>query len=167
MFGAFTIRRLIAVGALTAAWVALWGDISFANITAGILIGGAVTIPSIATDQRGRINPGALIRLITAVAFDLAQSTVAVAKETLTPTDSTDESIIAVTLPPNTEHHFTFLVVAITLTPGTAVVDIDRSSCTLYLHLLHHDRKDETVEHVRRLARLVCAALPSDELEPA
>ena len=163
MIGAFTVRRLTTVVALTAAWCAMWGNISVANVAGGLLLAIAVSVPAFAADQSGKINLIALARLVGLVALDLIQSTGAVARETLTPTDYTEESIIGVPLPPESRHHFTFLVIAITLTPGTAVVDIDDANCILYLHLLHNDRAQETIEHVQRLARAACEAQPSRE----
>ena len=32
---------------------------------------------------------------------------------------------------------------------------------TLYLHLLHSDRRESVTEHVRELAELACRALPT------
>ena len=52
------------------------------------------------------------------------------------------------------------LVVAITVTPGTAVIDSDADTGRLYLHLLHAEKSDEIQRHVRQLADLACRALP-------
>jgi multisubunit Na+/H+ antiporter MnhE subunit len=54
------------------------------------------------------------------------------------------------------------LVVAITVTPGTAVVDTDTDNGRFYLHLLHADKADAIVTHVQRLADLACRSLPVD-----
>jgi hypothetical protein len=39
-------------------------------------------------------------------------------------------------------------------------MDVDTGR--LYLHLLHADRAEGTIAHVRRLAELACRALPVD-----
>jgi hypothetical protein len=52
------------------------------------------------------------------------------------------------------------LVVAITVTPGTAVIDSDGDTGRLYLHVLHAEKSDEIRRHVRQLADLACRALP-------
>ena len=83
-----------------------------------------------------------------------------VALEVLTPTDRTDEAIVAVPLPTESRRHLLLLIVAVTVTPGTAVIDADPDTGTLYLHLLHSDRRDATVAHVEELAELACKALP-------
>jgi multisubunit Na+/H+ antiporter MnhE subunit len=51
-------------------------------------------------------------------------------------------------------------VVAVTVTPGTAVVDADPDNGCLYMHVLHSEHADRIVEHVQRLATLACEAFP-------
>jgi multisubunit Na+/H+ antiporter MnhE subunit len=82
--------------------------------------------------------------------------------EILTPIDYTDETIIAVDTQAEARSHLFLLVVAITLTPGTAVVDTDPDTGRLYIHLLHADAEPQVIEHVRQLAELACQAFPSD-----
>lgn len=156
----FRPRRLATIGALTLVWCGLWGELSVGNVLAGLAIAVAVTAIGVGTPGTGGVRPWPLLRLIGLVLADLARSTIAVATEIVTPIDSTDESIIAVEVPISSRDHLLMLVVAVTLTPGTAVVDADPQSGTLYLHLLHDKRRDDTIAHVHQLARLACDALP-------
>ena len=55
------------------------------------------------------------------------------------------------------------LLVAITVTPGTAVIDSDGDTGRLYLHVLHAEKAPEIEQHVRQLAELACRALPVKE----
>ena len=156
-------RHLITIVALMFLWCGLWGELSIPNVVAGLAVGIAVTALGVGPPGHGSVNLFALTKLTWLVVVDLIKSTVSVASEILTPTDYTNESVIAVTLSdPEARNHYLLLVVAITLTPGTAVVDTDPDANTLYLHLLHTNRKDETIEHVEELARLACAALPTN-----
>ena len=66
-------------------------------------------------------------------------------------------------MPAGTRAHLLLLIVAVTVTPGTAVVDADPDTGRLYLHLLHLDRAEGTVEHVLELAELACRALPMND----
>lgn len=157
----FTIKRNITIAALTVAWCGLWRDVSAANVLAGAAIAIGVTASGVGPRCRGSVRLIPLGRLTIVVTIDLVKSTISVAREILTPTDRTEESIIAVQLPSESREHLLLLIVAITLTPGTAVVDADPDTATLYLHLLHHDRRDATVAHAEELARLACSALPS------
>lgn len=148
---------LLAVG-LASVWCALWAEWSLANLAAGLLIGSAVAWWF--RPEPGRIRVVPLVRLLGLVLFDLLASTIAVAREILTPTDRTRESVIEVRVPRESRSHVLVLVVAITLTPGTAVVDADPDTGTLYLHLLHDDRRGAVERHAQQLARLACQALP-------
>ena len=153
-------RRLLTVATLTAVWCALWGEVSVANVAAGLVVAAAVVASGIGTAGEGRVRLVPLLRLLWLVAVDLVRSTVDVAAEILTITDHTDESIVAVEIPPAGRDHLLLLVVAITLTPGTAVVDADPDAGIVYLHLLHDRRRAETVAHVQRLTEAACRALP-------
>lgn len=156
-----TVRHLVTAASLVFAWCALWGEVSVANLISGLLIAGLVTASGIGTAGRGGIRLRPLTRFLGLVAVDLVISTITVAREILTQSDRTDEAIIAVRVPTETRGHLLLLIVAITVTPGTAVVDADPDTGTLYLHLLHLDRQDQLEEHVQQLARLACAALPT------
>ena len=160
MRNVMTIRRMVIVVALTIGWCGLWRDLSVANVGAGALIAVGLVVSGVGTAGRGGIRLRPLVHLAWLVLVDLVRSTGSVAAEIVTPTDRTEEAIIAVELPAGNREHLLLLVVAITLTPGTAVVDADPDTGTLYLHLLHHDRRDSTLAHVERLSRLSSDALP-------
>ena len=155
-----TIRRLVAVVLMTAAWCVLWGSVSVANVAAGLVVALGIGALGVGTDLTGGVRLRPLLAFAGIVAVDLVRSTINVAVEILTPTDYTEESIVAVELQPEARHHLLLLIVAVTVTPGTAVVDADPDTGTLYLHLLHHDRREETAAHVHQLADLACRALP-------
>ncbi len=157
-----TIRDLTMVTALAATWVGLWGSFSAANVLGGLVLAVLVSGLGVGTSGRGGIRPIPLMRLLWRVLLDLVTSTLSVAVEIATPTDRTEEAIVAVPLPVESRQHFLLLIVAITLTPGTAVVDADPDTGTLYLHLLHVDRRMAVETHVHELARLARAALPTD-----
>ena len=156
----FTPRRLLVIALLVAAWCALWGTVSVANIASGTLVAVASTVFAGADRTAGGIRVVPLAHFAWLVAADLVVSTVQVAWEILTPTDYTDEAIIAVDTRIDARSHFLLLVVAITVTPGTAVVDTDSDTGRLYLHVLHAEKAPEIDRHVRRLADLACRALP-------
>ena len=152
--------------ALIFAWCALWGGPSVANVASGTAIA-AIVVGAVSRRRRRSegagprgIRIGPLARLLALVATDLVRSTVSVAYEVLTPTDHTKEAIVAVPLPPTARPHLLLLVVGITVTPGTAVVDYRPDTGNLYLHLLHRSRREEVEAHAQRLAELASAAFP-------
>ena len=67
---------------------------------------------------------------------------------------------IAVDLPPSSVRHHLLIVVAVTLTPGTAVVETDPRSGTVYVHLLHVDGRAAVTRHIEELAAVADRALP-------
>lgn len=156
-----TIRNVAIAVSLTLVWCGLWGSFSVANALSGLLVSTAILASGVGgnTDSGLRVVP--LARLFVLVLVDLIRSTIAMAVEILTPTDYTKEGIVAVNLPADHRQHLLFLTVAITLTPGTAVVDVDRENGTLYLHLLHIEQSDATIAHVHELARVADEAWPT------
>jgi multicomponent Na+:H+ antiporter subunit E len=156
----FTVRRLVTIAGLVFAWCALWGTISVANILSGVLVSAIVLGAGVGPSGQGGIRLVPLLRFGLLVLIDLVKSSFTVAWEILTPTDYTEEAIIAVEAPVNTRHHLLLLVVAVTVTPGTAVIDTDPATGTLYIHLLHADSADDVRAHVLELSELACRALP-------
>jgi multicomponent Na+:H+ antiporter subunit E len=160
MTAALTFRRTLIIGAHTLAWCGLWRSVSAANLVTGVAIATGVSLSGLGTPGRGGIKLVPLVKLAWIILVDLVTSTIDVAVEILTRTDGTEEGIVAVSLPSDSRQHLLLLIIAITLTPGTAVVDADADTGTLYLHLLHIDRRAATVAHVEDLARLAVEALP-------
>ncbi|MAJ88458.1 MAG: hypothetical protein CL416_02445 [Acidimicrobiaceae bacterium] len=156
----FPIRRVILIVGLVAAWCALWNRLSIANIVSGLLIAVIVSHRSIGPAGIGGVRLRPLLKLGAIVGQDLVMSTFNVAYEVITPTDSTEEAIIGVDLPSNARAHMMLIAVAVTVTPGTAVIDVDPDTGRIYLHILHAERADATAEHVQELADLACRALP-------
>jgi len=155
----FTFRRLVSIVALTMAWCALWGSLSAANLLSGLVVsGGATMLGNPARSGGVRIVP--LAQLVWLVLVDLAVSTAVVVREVLTPTDYTDEAIIGIPIPPGGRTHLVFMYVAITLTPGTAVVASEADASVIYLHVLHAERHRDVEAHTQRLFDLVDRALP-------
>lgn len=155
-----TIRGFATMTVLTLAWCGLWQDISIANVLSGAALSLLTSAFGIDTGARGSVRPWPLLRLVGVVLVDLVESTINVARETVTPGDGTEEAIIEVQLADDAQRHFLLLLVCVTLTPGTAVVDADPDTGALYLHLLHLDRAKSVAEHVRKLAELADLAIP-------
>ncbi len=155
-----SVRRVLTAAGLVLAWCALWGSFSVANVVGGIAVAAVALTVGVGGSGRGGVRFGPLLRFTWLVAVDLVVSTVTVVREVLTPTDYTDEGIIEVAIPAGGKHHLLLLFVAITVTPGTAVVAAESDGSALYLHVLHCDRRASVEAHVQHLADLACRALP-------
>lgn len=155
-----SIAKVCSIALLTAGWCILWGEVTLANVASGAVLNSVLVVIATGQSPARTVRPLALAQFIGLVAIDLVRSTVTVATEVLTPTDHTDEAIVLVDPRPDPVDHPLLMVVAVTITPGTAVVDIDQATGEMYLHLLHAHKADDVTPHVQRLNRLANAALP-------
>lgn len=155
--------RVVAVPSVVFMWCALWRDVSVANVASGLLVALVIVLGRPPVAPRRRIRPVAALGFVALVAWDLIRSTATVVAEILTPTDRTSERLLPVHLAAEHAHVQHLVLVAVTLTPGTAVVESDTTSRMLLLHLLHGTRAPATAAHVSRLARRAAAAFPAPE----
>jgi multicomponent Na+:H+ antiporter subunit E len=159
----WAVRPMITMAALLLAWLALWGSASVGMVLLGIVVVVGVEMLGVGTAGVGRVRFVPLLELIGVIFIDLVKATYVVAKEIVTPGDHTNEGIIAVDLPSASRVHFLLFTVAITVTPGTAVVDADPATGTMYIHMLYRDDWEATAAHLRHLADLADRALPVDD----
>ncbi len=149
--------RLLRVAWLTVVWVLLWGTFSWANLLGGVLvalaIGLAFPLPAVSSD--GGLRPSGLLRVALDVARDLAVSSVQVAWLSVRPGPPPRSSIVAVTVPDDSELLMALLVECLSLVPGSVVVEAATEERTLWAHVLGAD-DPAAIERFRRQAdRLV------------
>lgn len=138
---------------LTVLWIALWHDLSLANVLAGLLVGATVLAVAgaprvLANDdaERVRVKPLASLYFIGFVFYKLVEANLYLAWEIVTPRNRINVGVVAVPL--RTESTTAAMIVAnvITLTPGSITIESLGSPPTLYVNVMHlHD-----VERVRR-----------------
>ncbi len=143
--------RLLAVASLTVLWVFLWGDLSWANVAGGMLVSlFAITVfPLTPLDLRGRLHPWGIVRFAVHFVRDLVVSSVQVAIAALLPRQRLHNAIIAVPLRIVSDLNIALTSVAVTLVPGSVVMDARRETGVLYVHMLNV--RDEA--HLARLRR--------------
>lgn len=150
---------------LVVAWVALWRDVSTANLASGVLAAGVVVwlFPPPNNAPLG-IRPLALLRFLLATAISIVRANLVVAWEVVTPSNRINEGVVAVELESGHPVVITLVTHAIILAPGTLVVDIDKGvdggPTLLYVHVLHLRGIDEVRDEVLRLESLALAAVP-------
>lgn len=124
--------------ALVALWVFLWDHVDVLTVTTGVLLAVAVTralyLPPVLLS--GRFNPGRGLLLGLRMMFDVAVASIQVAARAIWPTWVPTSAIIDVQLLTRSDLVTTLTAEAITVVPGTVVVDIDRERGLLYLHVL-------------------------------
>lgn len=146
-------RRAGGLIGLVVVWCALWGSFSSANVLSGVAIVVALWLVGMGRPAAGRVRLVPLVKLIALVVVDLAQSTVNVAKAVVRPR-AIEECTIVVELPDEAYDHLLLVVTAVTLTPGTAVVDKFDDPCRLRLHLLYASDAADVEAHVHQLVAL-------------
>ncbi len=133
----------------TVLWVALWHDLSVANVLAGLLVLAVAGVPRVLANddaERVRVKPLASLYFVGFVFYKLVEANLYLAWEIVTPHNRINVGVVAVPL--RTESTTAAMIVAnvITLTPGSITIESLGSPPTLYVNVMHlHD-----VERVRR-----------------
>lgn len=163
----FRVVALVTVSIVV--WVALWGEISVANVLWGAVIGVALLfiVPLPRPGHRVGFRPVAVLRFAGYFAWALVRASAFVAWEVITPGSRVNEGIVAAPLRTRTPGLITLIASSISLTPGTLTVEIRREPPTLYVHILHLRTIDEAREEIRHLEDLVLAAFPVQMTEEA
>jgi multicomponent Na+:H+ antiporter subunit E len=131
-------RQLPLLIALVALWVFLWDHVDALTIVTGVVLAIAVTralyLPPVLLS--GRFNPWRALLLGLRMMFDVVVASLQVAFFAIDPRWKPMNAIIAVQLLTRSDFVITLTAEAITVVPGTVVVDIDRERGLLYLHVL-------------------------------
>jgi len=149
------VTQRTATGALvlwlTAVWVGLWGSITAANVLGGLAVAVVLVrlFPVPSGGGHGVVRPGALLRFAVRFLADLVMSSVQVTRLVLRPRLVLRQGVVAVTVPGASEGLLTVLGNAISLTPGTLTLDVDRPSSTLYVHALDVGSAPDGVDRLR------------------
>jgi len=153
------MTRALRIMWLAVIWVALWSDVSLANVLAGLLVAGMI-VALFDTWHRGQVivRPIAAAKFGAFFLYQLAVSSLTVARTVLTPRDRIRTGIVAVPLQGCSDAVVTLIADAITLTPGTLTLEVRRDPLTLYVHAL--DVRDVALlqRDVRRLEVLAVKA---------
>ena len=130
---------------LVLVWMLLWGSWSWANLLSGLLVALAVLVllplPHVVGGMR--VRPAALLVFLGHFVVDLFVSGAEVAWQTLRPSGVRRTAIVQVQLRVDSDLLLTMVAEAISLVPGSLVLDLDREHRVMTLHLLPvRDRDD-------------------------
>ncbi|MEF3404813.1 Na+/H+ antiporter subunit E [Agromyces sp. CCNWLW203] len=143
-------RQLPLLVALVLLWVFLWDQVTVLTVVTGILLAIGVTrvlyLPPVLLS--GRFNPWRGLLLGLRMMFDVTLASLQVAWLAMDPRWKPLNSIIAVQLLTRSDLVTTLTAEAISVVPGTVVVDIDRERGLLYLHALD-TRTEADIDRVR------------------
>ncbi|SIN39048.1 Na+/H+ antiporter subunit E [Micromonospora cremea] len=159
--------QALALGWLVVVWSLLWGEVNWANLAGGLLVGGAVLLffPLPAVTFAGRLRPRALLVFAVRFGTELVGASLHVARIAVQPGYRPRGAIIAVRLRVPTDLNLALTAEAVSLVPGTLILEVDRDSGTLYLHVLDThgpaeltSARERTLAVERRIVRAVGSA---------
>ncbi|WP_199701821.1 Na+/H+ antiporter subunit E [Jiangella rhizosphaerae] len=153
---------------LTVVWVLLWGGLTVGNVLSGLVVAVVVTLvfPLPPIVFGGRLRARGLAVLIGWFVVELVVASVQVAALALRIGRPPLNAVIEVDLRSRSDLYLTLTAELLSLVPGSLVVEVRRSTSTLFLHVLGV-RDESDVEAARRRAlrqeERVVRALASDE----
>jgi multicomponent Na+:H+ antiporter subunit E len=136
---------------LVLVWNLLWGTWSWANLISGVLVALAVTVvlPLPPVVGGARVHPVALAVFLGTFLADLVRAGAIVAWQTIRPRGISRSAIVRVRLRTDSDLLLTITTAAVTLVPGSMVIEIDRDHREVGLHVLSVD-DDADLERQRR-----------------
>jgi multicomponent Na+:H+ antiporter subunit E len=144
-------RQLPLLFGLVALWLFLWDHVDTLTVVTGVILAIAVArvlyLPPVLLS--GRFNPWRGLLLGLRMMSDVIVASLQVAFLAVNPRWQPMNSIIAVQLLTRSDLVTTLTAEAISVVPGTVVVDIDRERGLLYLHALG-TRTEADIERTRR-----------------
>lgn len=153
------MTRLVHVVTLTAIWLALWSDMSTANVLSGVLLACAIG-HFFDTWRTGSVvvRPLHAARFALYFVAKLVQATVTVARAVIAPRHRVHTGIVAVPLRGCSDAVATLIADAVSLTPGTLTLELRRDPLTLFVHALDVRDVEQVQADVRRLEVLAVKA---------
>ncbi len=123
---------------LVVVWNLLWGTWSWANLISGTLLALVVTtvLPLPPVVGSAVVRPGPFLVFLGRFLLDLVTSAAQVAWLTITPGGIRRSAIIRVQLRTDSDLLMTIVTEAVTLVPGSMVIDLDRERRILAVHVL-------------------------------
>lgn len=117
-------------------WVLLWGELTWTNVATGALV--AIIIPAVfylpPIEALSRFHLGWTLWFVVRLLWDIARASLVVAGQALGIRYSPNVAILSVRLRTRSDLILTATAEAVTLVPGTLVIDADRERGELFLH---------------------------------
>jgi len=160
------MSRLVLGSLLLTMWLLLWGDLSVANITSGVLV---VTVLFLVFPSRRPIivqrawHPLTVARLLGHVAVEMAVSNVVLARQIVRPRTQLESHLIEIEMAAKSESILTLIANITALTPGTMTVDASLDPPTIVLHAFVVHDVDSVVRETWHLEDLCVRAFGTDD----
>ena len=133
------VEQLPLLVALVVLWMLLWGSLTPLTIVTGIVVALAVTrafyLPPV--ELSGRFNPFWFVVFVGRFVGELAIASFEVALQAFAPTPVARNAIVRVDLRTRSDFILTGVSLAVSLVPGSLVIEVDRANARLYVHQLN------------------------------
>lgn len=162
------MRNLLTITSLTVVWVALWEDASWANLIGGAAAGAFVTllVPIRPREATYGFRPLSFLRLVVYFTWKLLEASAILAWEVITPRNRINAAVLAVPLHSRSRGIVTMVANMVSLTPGTLTLEVEETTMTLMIHVLHLESVAESRRSVLYLEKLALAAFPLRQEPP-
>ncbi|WAB81810.1 Na+/H+ antiporter subunit E [Microcella daejeonensis] len=154
--------------ALVLLWMLLWGSVTPLTIVTGVVVALVVTrafyLPPV--ELSGRFNPWWFLVLLGRFAVDLVRASFEVAWQALRPRGVERNAVIRVDLTTRNDFVLTGTALAVSLVPGSVVLEVDRPHSVLYIHSLGIETPEQVAcahDAVLAYERRILRALGSRE----
>lgn len=130
---------------LTFVWVALTGQLDYANFIFGYTLGFFIlwmVNRSIKANTEYFYRVPKIFAFIFLFLFDLLKANFEVMKDVVTPNHNMKPGIIKYEMNAKTDFEITMLANMIALTPGTVVIDLSKNKKIMYIHVMYLTDKE-------------------------
>jgi len=144
-------RQLPLLVGLVVLWMFLWNQVTVLAVVTGVVVALLVTrvFPLPPVELSGRFNLWHAVVFLVVFLRDLVVASVQVSWQAVRPRGVRHNAIVAVQLHTRSDFIMTLVGLAVSLVPGSLIVEADRERSILYLHSLSVD-DDQAVETVHR-----------------
>lgn len=154
--------------ALVLLWMMLWGSVTPLTVLTGLVVALVVTqalyLPPVVLS--GRFNAWWMLVFLARFVVDLVVASFEVAWLAVRPRGVPRSAVIRVDLTTRSDFVLTGTALAVSLVPGSVVLEVDRPNSVLYVHALGVDsaeRVERTRAHVLDYERRLLRAIGSRE----
>lgn len=131
---------------LTFVWVALTGQLDYANFIFGYTMGFFIlwmVNRSIRANTEYFYRVPKIFAFILLFFYDLLKANFEVMKDVVTPNYNMKPGIVKYEMDAKTDFEITMLANMIALTPGTVVIDLSKDKKFMYIHVMYLTNKEE------------------------
>jgi multicomponent Na+:H+ antiporter subunit E len=137
--------QIVLLCGLVVLWCLLWGQLTVLSIVSGMVLAVVISLlfylPAI--DLSGRINLWHTAVFFVRLLVDIARASLDVAWLVIDPRYKPSSAILAIALDTRSDLIMTWTAEAISLVPGSIVVDVDRQESVLYVHVINVTTEDD------------------------